>query len=95
MENDFQEKNQDFGIISNRIAYYYKNIFNVEIVSLLYRKKNSERVKRVMQNADYLDKLRGEEFDFNVLIKDNNKSCFTNSIAHWCKIKKNIRKYER
>lgn len=76
MENDFQEKNQDFGIISNRIAYYYKNIFNVEIVSLLYRKKNSERVKRVMQNADYLDKLRGEEFDFNVLIKDNNKSCF-------------------
>ena len=51
MENDFQEKNQDFGIISNRVAYYYKNIFNVEIVSLLYRKKNSERVKRVMQNG--------------------------------------------
>ena len=51
MENDFQEKNQDFGIISNRIAYYYKNIFNVEIISLLYRKKNSESVKRVMQNT--------------------------------------------
>ena len=29
-----------------------------------------------MQNADCLDKLRGEEFDFNVLIKDNNKNCF-------------------
>ncbi len=76
MENNFQEKSQNFGIISNRIAYYYKNIFNIEIVSLLYKKKNSEKIKKIMQNASYLDKLRGEEFYFNVLIKDNNKKCF-------------------
>lgn len=76
MENDFQEKNQNFGIISNRIAYYYKNIFNIEIVSLLYKKKNSEKIRRIMQNAEHLDKLRGEEFNFKVLIKDNNKSYF-------------------
>ena len=45
-----QQRNENFGIISNRIAYYYKEVFNVEIVSLLYKKKIDENIKKEEKN---------------------------------------------
>lgn len=66
-----QQRNEKFSIISNRIAYYYKEVFNVEIVSLLYKKEVAERIQK-MRNVQP-DKLRGATFDFYILIKDNNR----------------------
>ncbi len=70
-----QQRNENFGIISNRIAYYYKEVFNVEIVSLLYKKKIAENFKNTEKNKQ-INKLRGLVFDFYILIKDNNKKIF-------------------
>ena len=66
-----QQRNENFSIVSNRIAYYYKEVFNVEIVSLLYKKEVAERIQK-MRNVQP-DKLRGMTFDFYILIKDNNR----------------------
>lgn len=70
-----QERNEKFSIISNRIAYYYKEVFNIEIVSLLYKKKIAENFKKTEKN-EQINRLRGLVFDFYILIKDNNKKIF-------------------
>ena len=37
MSNDFfTERDNNFGIISNKTAYYYSKVFNIEIVSLFF-----------------------------------------------------------
>lgn len=70
-----QQRNEKFSIISNRIAYYYKEVFNIEIISLFYKKEIAENLRNKAYNTE-LDKLRGLVFDFYVLIKDNNRKFF-------------------
>lgn len=71
--NLFTERDNNFGIISNKTAYYYSKVFNIEIVSLLYKKKVADQINNIMKSKNFSDKLRDFNFDFYILIKDNNK----------------------
>ena len=71
--NFFTERDNNFGIISNKIAYYYNKVFNIEIMSLLYKKKIAAQINDMMKSKNFSDKLRGFNFEFYILIKDNNK----------------------
>ena len=74
INNDFfTERDNNFGIISNKIAYYYNKVFNIEIMSLLYKKKIAAQINNIMKSKNFSDKLRGFNFEFYILIKDNNK----------------------
>lgn len=74
INNDFfTERDNNFGIISNKIAYYYNKVFNIEIMSLLYKKKIAAQINDMMKSKNFSDKLRGFNFEFYILIKDNNK----------------------
>ena len=74
INNDFfTERDNNFGIISNKIAYYYNKVFNIEIISLLYKKKIAAQINDMMKSKNFSDKLRGFNFEFYILIKDNNK----------------------
>lgn len=74
INNDFfTERDNNFGIISNKIAYYYNKVFNIEIMSLLYKKKIAAQINDIMKSKNFSDKLRGLNFEFYILIKDNNK----------------------
>lgn len=72
--NQEQKRNENFAMVSNRIAYYYKEVFNIEIISLFYKKKTEEKLRKIQNKG--IDKLRGLVFDFYVLIKDNNLKIF-------------------
>ena len=72
--NQEQKRNENFAMVSNRIAYYYKEVFNIEIISLFYKKKTEEKLRKIQNKG--IDKLRGLVFDFYVLIKDNNLKAF-------------------
>lgn len=78
-----QERNEKFSIISNRIAYYYKEVFNIEIISLFYKKEIAENF-RYNTNDYELDKLRELVFVFYVLIKDCNKKIFKYKLIKCC-----------
>lgn len=71
--NFFTERDNNFGIISNKVAYYYNKVFNIEIMSLLYKKKIAAQINNIMKSKNFSDKLRGFNFEFYILIKDNNK----------------------
>lgn len=71
--NLFTERDNNFGIISNKTAYYYSKVFNIEIISLLYKKKVAAQINNIMKSKNFSDRLRGFNFDFYILIKDNNK----------------------
>lgn len=73
MDFNFIENNNKFGTVSNRIAYYYKEVFDIEIVSLLYKNKDKTDIQDRLHAKNYLDKLRGIDFNFYILIKDNNR----------------------
>ena len=91
INNDFfTERDNNFGIISNKIAYYYNKVFNIEIMSLLYKKKIATQINDMMKSKNFSDKLRGFNFDFYILIKDNNKKALKYKLI---KTKFNVSEY--
>ena len=91
INNDFfTERDNNFGIISNKIAYYYNKVFNIEIMSLLYKKKIATQINDMMKSKNFSDKLRGFNFEFYILIKDNNKKILKYKLI---KTKFNISEY--
>lgn len=71
---------QNFSIISNRFSYYYKQVFNVEIISIFVKNKFKIKNKR-QKNENQMLKNSLEEKIFNnkhvyILIKDKNKLIF-------------------
>lgn len=71
---------QNFSIISNRFSYYYKQVFNIEIISIFV--KNKFKIKNKKQKSEnQMLKNSLEEKIFNnkyvyILIKDKNKLIF-------------------
>lgn len=72
-EQGFSEmRDSNYELVSNRIAYYYKEVFNIEIEALLCKKNTSKILEEEIKNQ----KANNSEevtFKFYVLIKDNNK----------------------
>lgn len=62
-----QARENNYSVIANRMAYYYKEVLNIEIINLFYKNKGKKAI-----NFD--DKKI--KFDFKILIKDNNKKIF-------------------
>ena len=62
-----QARENNYSIVANRMAYYYKEVLNIEIINLFYKNKGKKAI-----NFD--DKKI--KFDFKILIKDNNKKIF-------------------
>lgn len=71
-----EEKDLNFELISNRIAYYYKEVFNIEIINLFYKRNYKKMNDKNISLSNYLEILRIEVFDFYILVKDNNKKIF-------------------
>lgn len=71
-----EEKDQNFELVSNRINYYYKKVFNIEIINLFYRRNLKKMTAQNISLSNYLDAMRTEVFEFYILIKDNNKKIF-------------------
>lgn len=71
-----EQKNEKFALASNRIAYYYEKVFNVEIITLFYKRNKNKSSKKLVSNDNFLDKIKEEEFDFYILVKDYNKKIF-------------------
>lgn len=74
----------NFGYLPNRINYYYKNVFKIEIDNLFFKKNERE-----MMN---FDSLKNKVFDFYIVITDNNKKIFKTRLlkATFDKSNKNI-----
>ena len=70
---DDKKRSENFGIIPNKIAYYYKEVFNIEIVGLLYKKNLNRKINKEIKNNNCLEIVGISTFDFFILIKDNNK----------------------
>ena len=68
-----QARENNYSVIANRMAYYYKEVFNIEIVNLLYKKSKEN-------NINFANKI--PKFDFKILIKDNNKKIFKYKILN-------------
>ena len=62
-----QARENNYSVIANRMAYYYKEVFDIEIVNL-FCKRSKEN------NINFENKI--PRFDFKILIKDNNKKIF-------------------
>ena len=73
---DDKKRSENFGIIPNKIAYYYKEVFNIEIVGLLYKKNLNRKINKEIKNNNCLEIVGISTFDFFILIKDNNKKIF-------------------
>lgn len=77
MDFDYLERqDENFKLISNRIAFYYKEVFNIEILNLFYKKNLKDITNKNINLPNYLEALTIEAFDFYILIKDNNKKFF-------------------
>lgn len=77
MDFDYLEKqDENFKLVSNRIAFYYKEVFNIEILNLFYKKNLKEVTDKNIKLPNYLEALKVEAFDFYILIRDNNKKFF-------------------
>lgn len=71
------ERDMNFLLVQNRIAYYFKEVFNVEIINLFYKKNMNKVVDKGLGGLEnYLETSQSLEFDFYILIKDNNKKIF-------------------
>ena len=68
-----QARENNYSVIANRMAYYYKEVFNIEIVNLLCKKSKEN-------NINFANKIL--KFDFKILIKDNNKKIFKYKILN-------------
>lgn len=68
-----QARENNYSIVANRMAYYYKEVLNIEIINLFYKNKGKKAI-----NFD--DKKI--KFDFKILIKDNNKKIFKYKILN-------------
>lgn len=67
--------------VPNRIRYYYKEIFNIEVLGFFTKKKDS--IKNTYNNAEMFEldaKSNLEKFKFLILIKDNNKKIFKTKV---------------
>ena len=62
-----QARENNYSVIANRMAYYYKEVLNIEIINLFYKNKG----KKALNFDD-----KKIKFDFKILIKDNNKKIF-------------------
>lgn len=62
-----QARENNYSIVANRMAYYYKEVLNIEIINLFYKNKG----KKALNFDD-----KKIKFDFKILIKDNNKKIF-------------------
>ena len=71
-----EEKDINFELASNRIAFYYKKVFNIEILNLFYKRNLKKTSDKNVKLSNYIEVLPIEVFDFYILIKDNNKKIF-------------------
>lgn len=71
-----EEKDINFELASNRIALYYKEVFNIEILNLFYKRNLKKTSDKNVKLSNYIEVLPIEVFDFYILIKDNNKKIF-------------------
>lgn len=62
-----QARENNYSIVANRMAYYYKEVLNIEIINLFYKNKG----KKALNFDD-----KKIKFNFKILIKDNNKKFF-------------------
>lgn len=77
MDFELLEKQDiNFELVSNRIAFYYKEVFNIEILNLFYKRNLKKMSDKNIKLSNYLEVLPLEVFDFYILIKDNNKKVF-------------------
>ena len=69
---------------ATRLAYYYEYVFNIEILNVFRRTKlqNVTNVnKNNIKNKPEIDYSTQSDFDFLVLIKDNNRKIFKKHIV--------------
>lgn len=67
--------------VPNRIRYYYKEIFNIEVLGFFIKKKGN--IKNTYNNTKMFEidvKSNLEKFKFLILIKDNNKKIFKTKV---------------
>ena len=73
MENNGQYNEWlDFQFIGNRIAKYYKEVFDIEIIQLFHKSNKKKQEKKNIGEVEF-DFLTNSTFDFYVLIKDNKR----------------------
>ena len=71
INNDFfTERDNNFGIISNKIAYYYNKVFNIEIMSLLYKKKIAAQINDIIIN----EQEKNKNYNPNDIFKTEEKN---------------------
>lgn len=76
LEFENNEKKSDFK--SNKLIYYYKEVFNIEIMFFL-KKKNKQYQDlevQLVQNIKNKHPLNNKNEQFYILIKDNNRKIF-------------------
>ena len=59
-----------------KLKHYYKEMFDIEIIDIYYRKNIDKLMDRVMKSKDYLSNMRIGVFPITIKIKDNNKKVF-------------------
>lgn len=65
----FLDNEDKFGVIPNKIAYYYSKVFNIKIISLFCKEnKKTKKIENLLNNFE-----EKQYFNFYILIKDNNK----------------------
>lgn len=58
MDFDYLERqDENFKLISNRIAFYYKEVFNIEILNLFYKKNLKDITNKNINLPNYLEAL--------------------------------------
>lgn len=68
---------------ATRLSYYYKYVFNIEILNVFRRKKSQGSTKQNNENAKKEFGVGFDDqsdFDFLILIRDNNKTFFKRHI---------------
>jgi broad-specificity NMP kinase len=68
-----EKQEMSFPNVASRISYYYEEMFKINIMGLFYKKNLDKDLKKLISDCNYLKIMEYGEFDFYVLIKDNNK----------------------
>lgn len=70
------ENNEILEFTENRLSNYYKTMFDIEIISLFYKKQADKQLEKDIGEESWLNAIKYSCFDFYILIKDNNKKIF-------------------
>ena len=74
--NNLENNDNKFQLVSNRIAFFYKEVFNIEIINLFYKRNLEKMNNKNVSSSNYLEAFPINVFDFYILVKDYNKKLF-------------------